>query len=187
VPEEFQEYVTLNAEQFEGFTVSTIAVPLSLIPGDDVPETIASKTATLHIAIKDTAIALAFGLEETVLTDLKKAITASKTPANLPKITVVITPGNIVDIITMIGPAGDEESYKEVLDIVRAFPPDAQITASESYSGNTQKSQMVVSGKLLPGIGEFIGYGIEAAQRAQQIMMERGFDDDDIDFGDFDF
>ena len=180
VPEEFQQYVKLNTEQFEGFAVSTIAVPLSDIPSDDIPKTLISKTATLQIAIKDTAIAMAFGIEDTVPADLKKAITASKTPTNVPEIVAIITPGNIADLLTLIGPIGDDEGFAEMVNIVRACPPDAQITVIDSYSGNTNKTKFVVSGKLLPGIGKFLGVSIEAAQRARQIMQERRGGDFDL-------
>jgi len=183
VPEEFHPFVKLNAEQFDGFGISTIAVPLAIIP--DVPENLAAKVPTLQIAIKDTAIALAFGLDETVLSDLKKAITASKTAANIPPTSLVVTPGNLADLFILIGPSGDNESYQQVMDVVRSFPPDAQITGTNSYSGTVSKGKMVVSGKLLPGIGKMIGEGIEAAQKARQMMQERNSGDFDID--DFDF
>ena len=110
VPEEFQQFVKLNAEQFEGFAVSTIAVPLSLIPDPgEMPKGLASKTPTLLIAIKDTAIALAMGLEETVLADLKKAITASKTPANVPETVFALTPGNLVDFAKLFTPSDPDQ------------------------------------------------------------------------------
>ncbi|MCL2117399.1 MAG: hypothetical protein FWH27_03120, partial [Planctomycetaceae bacterium] len=185
VPEEFRQFVKFNTEQYEGFAVSTIAVPTTILPQEGMSSDLASRTMTLHIAIKDTGIALAFGLDDTVLADLKKAITASKIPANIPPTTFVFTPGNLVDFFTLIGPSGDNEGYEQAMDMVRSFPPDAQITGTNSYSGNTQKSKVVVSGKLLPGIGKFIGVSIEAAQKARQIIQERNSGDFEIDQFDF--
>jgi len=183
VPEEFRQYVKLNVEKFEGFAVSTIAVPMSAIPHPgEMPEKIATKTISLQIAIKDSAIALAFGLDNTVLADLKKAITASKTPANVPETIFVLTPGNLVDFLTLIGPADENAEYEQVMEIVRSFPSVAQIASGNAYSGNVVKGKGVVSGKLLPGIGKLIGIGINAAQRAQQQMMRGGsFDVDEFD------
>ena len=182
VPEEFQQFVKLNTEQFEGFAVSTIAVPLTMIPAEvDMPKTLAGKSVTLYIAIKDTAIAMAFGIEETVLADLKKAITASKTPANVPEIVAVITPGNLTDFVKLFAPAEADKDFDKAMDMLQSFPPDAQITSTDTYSGNVNKSKLVVSGKMLPGIGKFIGFGVEAAQRAQQIMQERRSGNYDFD------
>ena len=189
VPEELQQFVKLNSEQFEGFAVSTIAVPMSLVPDPmgEMPKGLASKTPTLQIAIKDTAIALALGLEDSVLADLKKAITASKTPANLPETVFALTPGNLVDFAKLFTPSDPDqlEQFEQGMEMLRAFPPDAQIIATDVYSGNVNKSKFVVSGKLLPGVGKFIGISIEAAQKAAQIMQERRSGDYDID--DFDF
>ena len=191
VPEEFQQYVKLNVETFEGFAVSTIAVPMSLIPDPmgEMPKGLASKTPTLQIAIKDTAIALAFGLDNTVLADLKMAITASKTPANLPETVFALTPGNLIDFAKLFTPSDPDqlEQFEQGMEMLRAFPTDAKITATDLYSGNVNKSKVVVSGKLLPGIGKLVGMGIEAANTARDAArrFSEGYDDYDID--DFDF
>jgi len=76
----------------------------------------------------------------------------------------------------------DDKDFAEMVDIVNSCPPDAQITGTDVYSGRVNKSKIIVNNKLLPGIGKFIGISIEAAQRAQQMMMQRQFGDDfDID------
>ncbi|MCL2622873.1 MAG: hypothetical protein FWD31_04315 [Planctomycetaceae bacterium] len=190
VPDEFRQFVKFNTEQFEGYAVSTIAVPLSQIPAptDDMPKELASKTVSLQIAIKDTAIALALGLEDSVLTDLKKAITASKESVSLPQTNFVLTPGNLVDFVKLFAPSDPVqlEQFDMGMEMLRAFPPDAQITGSETYSGNTQKSKIVVSGKLLPGIGKFIGMGIEGYRQGMEFGRQRAFENMNDDF-DFDF
>ena len=196
VPEEFQQFVKLNTEQFEGFAVSTISVPLSVIPGledADAPAALLSKTVSLQIAIKDSAIVLALGLENSVLTDLKKAITASKTPTNLPPTTFVFAPGNLIDFAKLFTPSDPRQvvEFNKGMDMLRAFPPDAQITITNAFSANTQKCKFVVSGKLLSGVGKVYGMYSEArdaAQDAARRFFEDYNDDDDFDFErDFDF
>ena len=73
------------------------------------------------------------------------------------------------------------------MEMLRAFPTDAQITATDVYSGNVNKSKIVVSGKLLPGFGKLIGMGIEAANTARDAARRFGEGYDDYDIDDFDF
>ncbi len=188
VPEEFRQYVKINAEQFEGFAVSTIAVPTSILPQEGMSKDLASRTMTLQIAIKDTAIALAFGLDDTVLADLKKAITASKTPASIPETAFVFAPGNLVDFLTLIGPTEGDENYDQVMTVIRACPADAQISGSATFSATGQKSKIVVDNRLLPTCGEFVKMMIEA-QNAARDAARRYYEnngDDEIDIDEFD-
>jgi hypothetical protein len=187
VPEEFQQYVKLNVEQFEGFAVSTIAVPTTMLPdSENMPPELARRTRSLQIAIKDTAIALAFGLDNTVLADLKKAITASKTPANVPETVFVLTPGNLVDFAQLFTPAEAMDEFDKGMEMLRSFPPDAQITSTNVYDGNVNKSKMVVSGKLLPGIGKLIESFIEGYSQGLQFGQDY-YEDDDFDIDEFEF
>ena len=191
VPEEFRSFVKLNTEKFEDFAVSTVAVPLSGIFGEDenAPKGIVSKTVTLQIAIKDTTIALALGLDDTVLADLKKAITASKTPASIPQTVAVITPGNLVDFAQLFAPPEADENFDMGMNMLRSFPSDAQITGSDIYNGATNTSKVVISGKLLPGIGKLVGQSIEAARKGAEMgrRIREEMDNEDIEIDDFDF
>ena len=172
LPQEFRQFVTLNTEQFEGFTISTVSVPMSAIPdvvdpnfnADLLPPALASRKITLHIAIKDSAVALALGLNNTALVDLKKAIVASKTPADFPDPIPSVIPANLADFVQLFAPAEPNENFDKVMSILSSFPPDAHITESQVHRGNVSTYTAVVSSKLLPGIGKFIKMAMEAAE-----------------------
>lgn len=189
VPEEFQDFVTLNSEEYAGYKISTVAVPTTVLPQEGMSDDLASRTITLQIAVKDSSIALALGLDDNVLADLKKAIDASKSPAALPKTALVFTPANLVDFLTLIGPTAENEGYEKVMAMVQAIPPTAQITSTMVFGENTQKDQVVISGQLMPAIGQFVAASIEAAQKTRQQMMDGGFqyDEDEIEIDEFDF
>jgi len=55
-----------------------------------------------------------------------------------------------------------ERLFYEQLLILSSFPPDAHVTESDVHRGNVNTYTVVVSGKLLPGIGKFIKVAMEA-------------------------
>lgn len=190
VPEEFQQYVTLNDGVLEGYSVSTIEVPMAVLPlpeEEPFPQ-LKDKTITARIGVKNTAIALAVGWQGDVRADFAKAITASKSPAAVPKQMFVVTPYYLGELFKTVVPQ-DDPKVAEGLDALAACGQDGRITAETTFSGNAQNDKIVINHQLLPGIGMFVGESINAAQKARQQMMDRGYYDDEEDFeiDEFDF
>ncbi|MDR1384441.1 MAG: hypothetical protein LBJ67_11465 [Planctomycetaceae bacterium] len=180
-PEEFKQYIKPNDSKLGDYIVSTIAVPVSELPNaENLPE-LANKTVNVHVAVKDNALVLALGITDTVLGDLKKAIDASQTATPLPEKRAVVTLGNVGNVFNLFfgtEEIKDNKQYEQILEIWASFPKDAQITLSLKSEGNAETNKMVISNKLLPGLGKLIGM-LPIGPTARSPMQSSEFDFDE--------
>ena len=189
VPEDFQKYLKINESELEGYAVSSIVVPVADLPLPEEDESIQQfrdKTLTAQIGIKDTAIAVALGWDSNVKADFAKAISASKSPAAVPKQYMVVTPYYLGELFESIAPKDDPQVQK-LIDMMTAFGTSGQMTAEMTFSDTAQFDKVVISHQMLPGIGKLIQGVMEARAAATQFGRDYYENDEDLEIEEFDF
>ncbi|MCL2346692.1 MAG: hypothetical protein FWC50_00375 [Planctomycetaceae bacterium] len=168
MPEELKGLIKIDDSTYNGFNITSIAVPFKQLPdADNVPEGLKDKTLTAKIGVRDNAIVVAAGITETVESDLKNAIDASKSATAVPATNLVFRPYYLGGLIKTLGKQNDG-NIADVLKIFESIPKDAKITSTNTYSGSSQNSKFVIEGDLLPAIGKFVQKAIQVRQGLAQ-------------------
>ena len=164
MPEELKALIKIDDSTYNEFKITTIAVPFKQLPeADKVPESLKDKTLTAKIGIRDNALVVATGIADSVESDLKSAIDASKSPAAVPATNLVIRPYYLGGYVRLLA----KEDDKIVANIIKTFesiPKDAKITSTTTYGENSQNGKIVIESDLLPAVGKFILIAIQARQ-----------------------
>jgi len=165
VSPELKDLLKVEYTTFEGYKFSSLALPLAL--GGDIPEHLEDASINLLIGVKNDAICGVIGTDASTLEPiLRKCITDSRRPADLPKTTLSFSLPLAAGAIESLGLLPPEPPIVAVLDSLKTAPKDATITATEEITISTQgvksSAKFKVSGKIIGAIAKAVAAGNEA-------------------------
>lgn len=166
---DLKDLMKIEYTSFEGFRFSRIAVPLNILPqADAMPGPLQEKTVYILLGINANGVCGVVGTDESRLeTVLKKGITDSKNPVDVPKKIVQFSLPLTAKAVKATGLTPKEPEFEAVLNTLEKAPDSAVLHVTQTITTSSQTvtahDKFFLDGSVFASVAK----AVRAAQNAQ--------------------